>query len=358
MTRDFTQAIALKEFEMHPTKLQIASLWLTTIALLVVFRFAGYIPIPGLDLAGAGNFTGSNFQRFSIVALGMVPWLSALTLVEFAVLVLPVSLGERFARNGHAKPFSAEVILIALLIAALQGYGVTTALMHVPNLVDDPDTWFQASAILTLVAGTVLTVAIAHLIERHGIGYGFWVMLATWSLGAFETNLIQFFRILAIGQVGPLTGLLVLVGDIIIVVAVVALLKARAGAGLPNAEPIIWPPVLAPLITGWIIGLMAFISPAAMEHGVYKWLLPNTPFGLVLHAVIVSMVVVRYANRGQSRAFMLPTAALAIGATLISQFTWTVLKFQPLLGGANTIIVASVLFVIVHRHAGIRNLHG
>jgi hypothetical protein len=221
--------------------------------------------------------------------------------------------------------------------------------MHVPRLVIEPGTTFTVSTIVTLVTGTLVVIAFARFIERQGIGYGFWIMFAAWSIGPLASNAARLFVMLGQGAVYPSAGIVALAGDVAIFAGVVALLLARRRAGFNSAEPVVWPLVLAPLLMGWLVGLDLFIGSQTDARSVLSLAVPNNPIGFLLHALIVSWCVVRYAIREGSRAFILPTVVLAMGATLVSQFTWTRLGIQPLLGGASAVIVAAVLYVVVQR---------
>jgi hypothetical protein len=329
----------------------IVRLAVTTLALLLAYRLGNFIPVSGLELS-ALNLQGlGSFERFSINALGMVPWLSAVTLVEFVAILSPEQLSSKFTRNGHARPFSSEVIILALLFATLQGVGISTALMHVPGLVIEPGHGFTLTTAATLATGTVVTIALARLIERHGVGYGFWIMLAAWSIGSIAPHVTQLIAMLSQGATSLPIGIAAVASDVAIIAAVVALQQARCTAGFTRAEPVVWPLAFAPLIAGWLAGFVAFINSQDVAPSALQWLVPNTPVGLMIHALIVGLFVIRYASREGSRAFITPTLALMVGATLVSQITWTHFGIQPLLGGASAVIVAAVLYAVIRRAA-------
>jgi hypothetical protein len=322
-----------------------------TLALLALYRVGNFIPLAGIDLSVLVGQGSGSVERFSINALGMVPWLSALTLIEFAALVSPDRLSVKFTGNGHARPFSLEVIVLALLLATVQGIGVSQAFMHVPKLVIEPGYWFTVTTTVTLATGTVLAIAVARLIERHGIGFGFWIVLAGWTTSAIAPHARQLYAMLAQGAISLPLGLATLAGDVVIIMAVAAFLSARRAAGFTKAEPVLWPLVLAPLVSGWLVGLAVVVGSEDLARHVLQWMIPNNPMGFVVHAIVVSIFIIRYAGCEGSRAFVAPLIALTIGATLVSQITWTMLGVQPLLGGANAVVVASVLYAVIQRAA-------
>jgi SecY len=335
-----------------------ARIVVTTLALLAAYRVGNFIPLTGIDLQVLSGQGGGSAERFSVNALGIVPWLSALTLIELAALVLPERVSARFTRHGHARPFSLEVIVLALVLATIQGIGVSHAFMQVPRLVIDPGHWFTLTTSVTLATGTVLTIAVARLVERHGIGYGFWIMLAAWSISVIAPHARQLYAMLSQGAASLPLGLAALASDVAIIMAVIGLLQARRAAGFTKAEPVLWPLALAPLVSGWLVGLAAFIAQPNVARGVLHWMIPNNPMGFMVHAAIVSIFVIRYAGREGSRAFVAPAIAMMIGATLVSQITWTMFGIQPLLGGASAVIVATVLYAVIQRAAPLVHAFG
>jgi SecY len=319
--------------------------------LLAAYRIGCFIPLAGFDLDALRGQGASSGERFSVNALGIMPWLSALTLIEFAAILAPERLTAKFTRNGHARPFSLEVIILAVCISALQGIGMAQARLRVPRLVNDPGHWFTLTTTVTMVAGTALAIAVGRLIERHGIGYGFWVMLTSWWIASIAPHARQLYVMLEQGSISLPFGVAALASDIVIIMAVVALLQARRTAGFTNAEPVLWPLVFAPLVAGWVVKLLMLVGSRDLIDGMHQWMIPNNPIGFTLHALIVGLIVVRYAGREGSRTFVAPTIAIAIGAELISQLAWTILGIPPLLGGARTVIVASVLFAVIQLSA-------
>lgn len=84
-----------------------------TLAALVAYRLGAQLPLPGIDLAflsqsGANDLSSpSVLGRVSILALGVVPWFSALTLVELLIVLLPRSWLDWISASGQAQPSRA-----------------------------------------------------------------------------------------------------------------------------------------------------------------------------------------------------------------------------------------------------------
>ena len=132
---------------------RLAPIAITLLALLAL-EIGTFLPLPGINLAyvtqqgGSLPFQSGLLARISVLALGMVPWFSALTIVELVRLLLPRSWLKGVS---HAQPFSQLVIWLSLTFALMQGYGVTSALMEIPEMVAQPGASFIAIGTASLV---------------------------------------------------------------------------------------------------------------------------------------------------------------------------------------------------------------
>ena len=194
-------------------------------------------------------------------------------------------------------------------------------------------------------------MALAHIVERQGVGHGFWVMLAGSFLANAAGQAIHLFAIVAQGQASVFAGIATVAVDVVVIAAVVALLEARRRSGLESAEPVIWPVIIAPLAAGWIMALIIALWPGdqSAQPGAIQFFLINHPFGLALQAAIACALVWRYAVREGALGFFPPIAALAIGVAVLAKLSLAILQNFPLLGGPNTVVVAAVGYVILRR---------
>lgn len=286
---------------------------IVTLAALAAFQFANAIPLPGVDLsqlAQEGFDLSSGLARFSIMALGMIPWLSALIIAELAVVVLPSAWTPWIRDGGHANPFIFPVIALALAFAAAQAYGVSVAMLAVPSLVGFADSTFIIVASATLFCGTAVTITLAALIQTRGIGPGFWVLAASLGVSEIMRNLLFLIEEGRIGMgTGPVLG--VLLATLLAIAGLVALLGARSKLGFKRIEPVIWPLQLAGLALPWIAVLwsMAFSDPVQMNETLSSFF-PHKPVGLIITAALIAAIVLIYCRKENSIQFFLPTAAL------------------------------------------------
>ncbi len=169
---------------------------LFTLSMLVIFRMIASVPIPGVDrqglrafiennqLLGMLNlFSGSGLTNFSIVALGVYPYITASIIMQLMTPIIPrlneLSMEGQQGRNK----ISQYTHILTVPLALLQGYGQTLLFSRQPGVDGQPliqnfglfdsDTWLSTIAILlTLTAGTMLLVWIGELITEKGIGNG------------------------------------------------------------------------------------------------------------------------------------------------------------------------------------------
>ncbi len=174
---------------------------LFTLGMLVIFRCIASIPIPGVDreglrafvensqLLGMLNlFSGSGLTNFSIVALGVYPYITASIIMQLMTPIVPrlneLSMEGQQGRNK----INQYTHILTVPLALLQGYGQTMLFSSQPGvdgqpLIDgfglfDGDTWLPTVAILvTLTAGTMLLVFIGELITEKGIGNGISIII-------------------------------------------------------------------------------------------------------------------------------------------------------------------------------------
>jgi preprotein translocase subunit SecY len=165
-----------------------------TLGALVVYRLATLIPLPGINIAAwrqlagdaaggllgqANALSGGAVGRLAIVALGVLPFITAAVLVQLAAIFSARLSGlSRAGSRGRALVDRATRV-ITVVLAALQAYGIAVALEGVSGLVSAPGALFRASTVLTLTAGTMLAVWLADQITLRGIGNGLALILFT-----------------------------------------------------------------------------------------------------------------------------------------------------------------------------------
>jgi len=159
---------------------------------LVVFRIGSFIPVPGIDPAtleqlfrsqqggilGMFNmFSGGALSRFSVLALGIMPYISASIIMQLLTVVSPQL--EALKKEGEAgrRKITQYTRYGTVVLALFQAIGISIALETQPGLVLDPGMMFRLTTIITLVSGTMFLMWLGEQITERGLGNGISVII-------------------------------------------------------------------------------------------------------------------------------------------------------------------------------------
>lgn len=213
-------------------------LWFT-IGALVVFRIGAYIPVPGVDpvalaemfhrnaggIAGMLDvFSGGSIGRMSILALSIMPYISASIIMQILTTVVPTL--EALKKEGEAgrKKINQYTRYGTVALAAFQAYGIAVGLESQPGVVHDPGLFFRFVTIVTLVGGTLLLMWLGEQITQRGVGNGVSLIIFAGIVAALPSALVQ---TLELGRTGALSALFIiaLAVGVLVVVAVVVFVE-------------------------------------------------------------------------------------------------------------------------------------
>ncbi|MFH1826605.1 MAG: preprotein translocase subunit SecY, partial [bacterium] len=158
--------------------------FLFTMGMIILFRLGSHIPVAGIDpaklanLMGRGNilgfldlFTGGALMRFSIFAMGIVPFINASIIMQLLTVVIPQL--EELQKEGESgrKQIAKITRYLTVVLAAFQGFGMSFwmrgAMLDGYNF-----TFFLIGTIISLTAGSTLVMWFSELITENGIGNG------------------------------------------------------------------------------------------------------------------------------------------------------------------------------------------
>jgi len=167
-----------------------------TLAILVIYRFAAHIPVPGVDalalqkrfeemqLLGLLNMlSGGAMSNFSVMAMGVYPYITAQIVLQLVTPIIPAL--EQLSQEGEAgrQKLNLYTSLLTVPLAALNGIGQVSILAGgvnpvISNFGFGPDTWLSTvSTLLTLTAGTMFAIWLGQLIDDQGIGNGLSIII-------------------------------------------------------------------------------------------------------------------------------------------------------------------------------------
>jgi preprotein translocase subunit SecY len=200
--------------------------FLFTAVALLVFRLGVHIPTPGVntkalvDLAsqqGGGLlkilnlFSGGALERFSILGLGVMPYISASIIVQLMTVVVPAL--EQMQKEGGVgrQKLTRITRALAVALAIVQGYVFATGLESAPETASgaavlEPGFAFRLLATLCLTAGTCFVMWLGEQITEKGMGNGISILIFAGIVATFPRGVSVVINGLKDGSMSPLVA--------------------------------------------------------------------------------------------------------------------------------------------------------
>ena len=203
-----------------------------TIFILCIYRLGTYVPIAGIDpvalqqimsssqkgLLGMFNvFSGGAVQRMAIFALGIMPYISASIIVQLLTGVSDYFKNLKDQGEIGRKKITQITRYGTVMIAALQGYGVSVGLENAGGLVISPGIYFKLMTTISLVAGTTFLMWLGEQITSRGIGNGISLIIFSGIVAEIPRALASTFEL---GRTGALSAVMIISIFILIIVTV------------------------------------------------------------------------------------------------------------------------------------------
>ncbi|MEN9879365.1 MAG: protein translocase subunit SecY [Pseudomonadota bacterium] len=202
---------------------------------LIVYRIGAHIPVPGIDpsvlsdlfsrqkdgILGMFNmFSGGALSRFTIFALGIMPYISASIIMQLMTVASPAL--EALKKEGQAgqHKISQYTRYGTVVLAFFQALGIAVALEAQPGLVLEPGLAFRMETVLTLVTGTMFLMWVGEQITERGLGNGISIIIFAGIAAGLPSSLGGILELVNTGAMNPLTAL-VIVAIVILVTAFV-----------------------------------------------------------------------------------------------------------------------------------------
>ncbi len=198
-------------------------LWFT-LGALVLFRFLSYVPMPGIDpramaalfdtqrggvLDFFNTFSGGSLERMSIIALGVMPYITASIVVQLmASMYEPWKQLKKEGETGRKK-LNQYTRFLTVLLTSVQGYFIAVGLESLGatqgiSAVVEPGPLFRAAATISLVGGTLFLMWIGEQITSRGIGNGVSLIIMAGIVATLPRALGQLFEGGRTGTMDPL----------------------------------------------------------------------------------------------------------------------------------------------------------
>jgi len=185
-----------------------------TICALVVFRFMSFVPLPGVNplilqdlyaqtkggiLDLFNTFSGGSLERMSIIALGVMPYITASIVVQLAASLHPALAALKKEGESGRKKLNQYTRYGAVFLTAIQGWFVASGLEAYGassgiQAVVMPGMLFRVGAVVSLIGGTMFLLWLGEQITSRGIGNGTSLIIMAGIVAQMPTFVVNLFE--------------------------------------------------------------------------------------------------------------------------------------------------------------------
>jgi preprotein translocase subunit SecY len=196
---------------------------LFTLMMLAVYRVGCHIPTPGIDgtalaaFFGARQgtlfglfdmFSGGALSQMSVMALGIMPYISASIILQLMTVVVPHL--EKLKKEGEQgrKKITQYTRYGTVVLSVIQGFGIAIGLERMASpggaMVVPIGGWgFRLMTVITLTAGTAFLMWLGEQITERGIGNGISLIIFSGIVAGFPAAVGNTFRLMSTGELTP-----------------------------------------------------------------------------------------------------------------------------------------------------------
>jgi preprotein translocase subunit SecY len=185
---------------------------LFTAAMIAIYRFGAYVPVPGIDVAalkqffeeGGGGvvgfldlFSGGALGRVALFALGIMPYITASIIMQLLTVIIPKL--EALAKEGEQgqKQITKYTRFLTVALSTIQAFGYLVVFRSQGALFD-LNWWRGALVVVSLVAGAVFVMWLGELITARGIGNGMSIIIFISIISGIPSGLVQLVTLSAV----------------------------------------------------------------------------------------------------------------------------------------------------------------
>ena len=238
------QSISLAKFA-KATDLK-KRLWFT-IGALIVFRLLSYVPLPGVDPTALGllsqkttggvldffnTFPGGSLSRMSLIALGVMPYITASIVVQLATSLSPQLAAIKKEGESGRKKLNQYTRYGTVLLTAIQGYFIAVGLETLGasqgiQAVIEPGMTFRIAAVISLIGGTMFLMWLGEQITSRGIGNGVSLIIMAGIVAHLPTTLVNLLEGGRTGSIDPVRLIGIVVAVVILVLFICFMERAQ-----------------------------------------------------------------------------------------------------------------------------------
>ena len=210
---------------------------LFTIGALIVFRMLSFVPLPGIDPHALANlfettrggvldffnmFSGGGLERMSLIALGVMPYITASIVMQMAASMSPHLAALKKEGESGRKTMNQYTRYGTVFLCAIQGWFVAVGLegwgaAEAGSAVIAPGLAFRISTVINLVGGTMFLMWLGEQITSRGVGNGVSLIIMAGIVAELPKTVMQMFESGRTGSVSPLFIMAVLAFAIVLV---------------------------------------------------------------------------------------------------------------------------------------------
>ena len=204
---------------------------LMSLAFLVVYRIGVHVPVPGIDSVALASFfakakgtllglfdmfSGGAFEKLSVFALGIMPYISASIILQLLTVVIPHL--ERLSKEGEQgrKKITQYTRYGTVVLSMIQGFGISVGLESMASpggapVVIYPGWEFRLMTVITLTAGTAFIMWLGEQITERGIGNGISLIIFAGIICRLPVAMANTFRLVSTGEMSIFLVIILLV---------------------------------------------------------------------------------------------------------------------------------------------------
>ena len=221
-------------------------LWFT-LGALIVFRLMSFVPLPGIDpvaleqlftrtqggvLDFVNMFSGGALERMSVIALNVMPYITASIIVQLMTSLSPTLAALKKEGESGRKKINQYTRIGTVFLAAVQGYGIAVGLegwgaSQGVSAVIDPGWFFRITTVITLVGGTMFLMWLGEQITARGIGNGVSLIIMAGIVAALPSAFAGLFEQGRTGALSTISILLILVVALSVIAGICFMERAQ-----------------------------------------------------------------------------------------------------------------------------------
>jgi len=221
-------------------------LWFT-IGALIVFRFLSHVPLPGVDpralatlydttrggvLDFFNTFSGGSLERMSLIALGVMPYITASIVIQLSTSLSPKLAAIKKEGESGRKRLNQYTRYGTVLLTAVQGYFIAVGLESWGassgiSAVVEPGIIFRLACVISLIGGTMFLMWLGEQITSRGVGNGVSLIIMAGIVSQLPKALVNLFEGGRTGSMSPLAIVAIVVGAFALIAGICFMERAQ-----------------------------------------------------------------------------------------------------------------------------------